>query len=50
MKLFNEWWASRVEGLKRTAGYGVDARRFYRQIEPSLAALHIAPDSVLRLR
>jgi ribonuclease HII len=50
MKLFNEWWASRVEGLRRTAGYGVDARRFYREIEPSLAALNIAPDSVLRLR
>ena len=50
MALFNDWWAARVQGLKRTAGYGDDARRFYLEIEPLLASLNISPDSVLRLR
>ncbi|MBI3857197.1 MAG: hypothetical protein HY293_16040, partial [Planctomycetes bacterium] len=50
MKLFNDWWARRHEGLRRTAGYGPDARRFFREIEPSLVRLKIERTSVLRLR
>ncbi len=50
MKLFNDWWASHHEGLRRTAGYGRDGRRFYREIEPILGRLNIAPTTVLRLR
>lgn len=50
MKLFNDWWARHHEGLRRTAGYGRDGRRFYREIEPFLTRLNIAKESVLRLR
>src|SRR5262245_9346999 len=50
MRLFNAYWARQREGLRATAGYGLDARRFYREIEPHLARLDIAPDAVLRRR
>lgn len=50
MKLFNDWWARHQEGLRRTAGYGRDGRRFYREIEPFLTRLNIPKESVLRLR
>jgi len=48
MRLFNDYWARQAEGLRATAGYGLDARRFYREIEPHLGRLSIAPDAVLR--
>lgn len=50
MKLFNDWWAARCPGLRRTAGYGADGARFFRQIEPLLPSLGIPPDAVLRRR
>ncbi len=50
MKLFNDYWARERVGLRRTAGYGTDAGRFFRQIEPALARLRIPRSSVLRLR
>jgi len=50
MKLFNDWWAGHLEGLRRTAGYGPDARRFYRQIDPIRESLRVPRESVLRLR
>jgi ribonuclease HII len=50
MKLFNDWWARHHEGLRRTAGYGPDARRFFRDIEPFLAPLKITRDMVVRRR
>ena len=50
MRLFNAYWAAQQEGLRATAGYGTDARRFYRAIEPHLERLRIAPDAVLRRR
>jgi ribonuclease HII len=50
MKLFNDWWAGHHEGLRRTAGYGADARRFFTEIEPSLIRLKIDRTAVLRLR
>ena len=50
MRLFNDWWASRLEGLRRTAGYGTDGARFFREIEPALGPHRIARESVLRLR
>lgn len=50
MRLFNDYWARQSEGLRATAGYGLDARRFYREIEPHLGRLSIAPDAVLRRR
>ena len=50
MKLFNDWWARHHDGLRRTAGYGADGRRFFREIQPYFARLNIAKESVLRLR
>ena len=50
MRLFNDYWARQREGIRSTAGYGLDARRFYREIEPHLDRLSIAPDAVLRKR
>jgi ribonuclease HII len=50
MALFNDWWAGHCEGLKRTAGYGPDARRFYRQIETARRRLKLPRESILRLR
>ena len=32
MRPFNEFWCARVEGLKPTAGYPVDSRRYRKQI------------------
>jgi ribonuclease HII len=50
MKLFNEYWLDRLAGLRRTAGYGSDSRRFYRQIEGALPKLEIPREAVWRLR
>ena len=50
MKLFNDWWARHLDGLQRTAGYGTDARRFYREIDPVRESLRLPRESVLRLR
>jgi ribonuclease HII len=51
MKLFNDWWARHHNnGLRRTAGYGPDARRFFREIEPFLTNLKITRDMVVRRR
>jgi len=50
MKLFNDFWAARLEGLRRTAGYGRDGERFFREIEPALARHRVDRESVLRLR
>jgi ribonuclease HII len=50
MKLFNDWWAGHHEGLRRTAGYGADARRFFTEIEPSFERLKVPREAVLRLR
>lgn len=50
MRLFNDWWSGQLGGLRRTAGYGVDGTRFFREIEPALARLNLDPDAVLRLR
>jgi hypothetical protein len=33
MVLFNRWWAERVPGIRATAGYPQDARRFIKEIE-----------------
>ena len=38
MSQFNRYWQSRVPGLKATAGYPVDAARFFADITPALKA------------
>ena len=50
MRLFNDFWTKQTEGLRATAGYGLDARRFFREIEPHLGRLSLSPDAVLRRR
>ena len=41
MRAFNAWWGDRVPGLKPTAGYPVDARRFRRDIAQAQRALGV---------
>lgn len=50
MRLFNDYWAARLAGLRRTAGYGTDATRFLQEIEPKLRQEGIAVEQVLRRR
>jgi ribonuclease HII len=50
MGLFNAWWAERVEGLKPTAGYGADGRRFWKDIRKAADRLGVAAEAVVRLR
>ncbi len=42
MESLNAFWRQHVEGLKPTAGYPVDARRFRAQIEPIAERLQLA--------
>ena len=46
MKAFNAFWRARIEGLRPTAGYPQDARRFRAEIAPIQSDLGIE-DSVL---
>ena len=48
MKQFNEFWAKHVPGIKPTAGYPLDAKRFYAEIRPAMERLGIEPDAVWR--
>ena len=48
MGQFNRYWQSHVAGLKATAGYLVDAARYYREIRPAMERLGIAERTVWR--
>jgi ribonuclease HII len=48
MKQFNRFWAGHVPGLAPTAGYPVDAKRFYAEIRPVMDRLGLTPDQVWR--
>lgn len=50
MRQFNRFWATHVPGLKPTAGYPGDARRFYDEIRPAMAKLGLTADQVWRKR
>jgi ribonuclease HII len=50
MREFNEFWLSQVPDLKPTAGYPLDARRFYEAIQPAMTRLGIAESAVWRAR
>jgi ribonuclease HII len=50
MRLFNGFWTSQVPGLRPTAGYGTDARRFARDVEAARARLGIPREAVVRAR
>jgi hypothetical protein len=48
MHEFNSFWREHVPDLKPTAGYPVDAQRFYAQIEPAVEKLGLAKNSLWR--
>jgi len=50
MEMLNEYWVGRVPGLRRTAGYVSDGRRFLSEIEPVRAAEGIPHDLLRRCR
>ena len=50
MRQFNRFWAAHVPGIAPTAGYPVDARRFYDQIRGAMHTLGLAEDQVWRKR
>ncbi len=50
MRQFNRFWAKHVPGIAPTAGYPLDAKRFYEQIKPAMAKLGLSEDQVWRKR
>jgi len=48
MRQFNRFWATHVPGIAPTAGYPVDAKRFYAEIQPAMAKLGVTADQVWR--
>jgi ribonuclease HII len=48
MRQFNRFWATHVPGVAPTAGYPVDAKRFYAEIKPAMANLGLTEDQVWR--
>lgn len=50
MRQFNRFWAQHVPGLKPTAGYPGDAKRFYAAIREAMEKLGLNADQVWRKR
>ncbi len=50
IKLFNAFWLEKVQGIKPTAGYPEDARRFLSQIYNVRSDLNISDDILIRSR
>jgi ribonuclease HII len=48
MLQFNRFWATHVPGIKPTAGYPLDAKRFFAEIKPAMAKLGLTDDQVWR--
>jgi hypothetical protein len=48
MRAFNHYWQQQAPGVRPTAGYPQDARRFYRDIEPHRLRLKVSDDSLWR--
>lgn len=48
MAQFNRYWARHVPGIGPTAGYPLDANRFYAEIGPAMAKLRLSADQVWR--
>jgi hypothetical protein len=48
MRQFNRYWLAHVPGLKPTAGYPGDAKRFYDAIRPAMARLGVPEHTVWR--
>ena len=50
MERFNAWWCEQIDGLKPTAGYAVDGKRFIQDVAPELRRLGIARQVLVRQR
>ena len=50
MRQFNRFWDRHVPGIKPTAGYPGDAKRFFDEIKPAMAKLGLTDDQVWRKR
>lgn len=50
MRAFNQFWSNHLPGLKPTAGYPLDAKRFKTQIENKQRELAIPDDLLWRVR
>jgi hypothetical protein len=50
MSQFNRFWAAHVPGIRPTAGYPGDARRFFDEIRPAMSKLGLTDDWVWRKR
>ena len=49
MARFQDWFTQRAPQVKPTAGYALDAQRFWREVEPLLPALAVDPALLRRL-
>ena len=49
MARFQSWFADRAPSVRPTAGYALDAKRFWRQIQPTLTELAIRPHQLRRI-
>ena len=47
---YNEFWKTHLPALKPTAGYPLDAERFFQQIQPVIDRLGIAKEAIWRSR
>jgi ribonuclease HII len=50
MELFNQYWQERIPGLRPTAGYPEDARRFLKEISTLRTQLGIDDELIIRRR
>jgi ribonuclease HII len=50
MLQFNRFWGKHVPGIRPTAGYPGDAKRFFDEIRPAMAKLGLTDDQVWRKR
>ena len=50
LELFNKYWQERLPGLRPTAGYPRDARRFLKDIDRVKVSLRISDEMLVRNR
>ena len=50
MRQFNRYWLRKKPGLKPTAGYPLDAERFYKEIKPIISAEGLEDRAIWRVR
>lgn len=49
MERFNAWFTSRLPTLRPTAGYALDAKRFWNDVQPHLSRLGISDNQLRRM-